>query len=154
MLELVIVALILLAVTGLAILISVIWPLIHIPSGPSPIQADPLEVVNAFHSAINNDNVDAMLALLAEDATITENGSTVQGKEELRDWVLHSQRMAGLRLTMLHSQVAGEKIFWNDTAHNGPEVQHSSYILRWMAVIQKGRIKSLTVSFLSMPDGT
>ena len=153
MLELVILALILLAVTGLALLVSVAWPLIHIPSGPSPIQADPLEMVNAFHSAINNDNMDAMLALFAEDATITDSGSTVQGKEEIRNWALHSQRMAGLRLRMLHSEMHGDKITWNDLAQNGPEVEKRAYLLRWMAVVQKGKIKSLTISPLPMPDG-
>jgi hypothetical protein len=153
MVELVIVALILLAVAGLAILISIAWPLIHVPSGPSPIQADPLEMVDAFHSAINNDNVDAMLALFSEDATVVDSGSVVQGKEQIRNWALHSQPMFGLRLMMIHSQVAGVKVFWHDIAHNGPEVQHISYILRWMAVIQNGKIKSLTVSLLPMPDG-
>ena len=152
MVELVIVVLILLAVGGLAILISIAWPLIHVPSGPSPIQADPLEMVNAFHSAINNDNVDAMLALFSEDASVVDSGSVIQGEEQIRDWALHSQRMFGLRLMMTHSQVAGEKIFWHDITHSGPEVQHRIYILRGMAIIQKGKIKSLTVSLLPMPD--
>src|SRR5262245_21548287 len=141
MIGLMIVALILLAVTGLALLVSVAWPLIHIPSGPSPIQADPLEVVNAFHTAINSDNPDCVLSLFVDDATITDDSSVIEGRDEIRHWLLYSQRMAGLRLTMLHSQVAGEKIFWNDIAHKGPEVQHRSYILRWIAVIQKGRFK-------------
>jgi hypothetical protein len=61
--------------------------------------------------------------------------------------------MAGLRRLLIHSQVVGEKVFWNDLAHNGPEMQHISYILHWIAVVQKGKIKSLTVSLMPMPDG-
>lgn len=153
MIELVIVSLVLLTVGGLAILISVAWPLIHVSSGQSPIQADPVEMINTFHSTVNNDNVEAVLALFAEDATINDSGSVFQGKEQIRNWALHSRRMTGLRLTMLHSDLRGDKVTWIDTARNGPEVQHRVYILRWTAVIQNGTIKSLAVSLLPMPDG-
>jgi len=153
MVELVIVALILLAVTGLALLVSVVWPLIHVRSSPAPIQVDPLEMVNAFHSAINNDNVDTMLALFTEDATINDSGSIIKGKEHIRTWVLNSERMAGLHLKLIHTQVTDEKVFWYDIAHNGPEIGHSAYLLRWIAVVQQGKIQSLTVSLLPMPDG-
>ena len=153
MIELVMAVLILLAVGGLSILVAVAWPLIHVPPVQSPIQADPLEIVNVFHSALNSDNVDAMLALFAQDATIIDGGSTIQGKEQIRNWVLHSQRMVGLRLKLIHSQVTGGKILWQDIAHNGPEVEHRIYLLRWMAIVQKGKIQSLTVSLLPMPDG-
>jgi limonene-1,2-epoxide hydrolase len=127
--------------------------MIHIPSDPSPIQADPLELVNAFHSAINNDDVDTMLALLTEDATVTDSGSMIQGKEEIRKWALHSQRMVRLRLRLIRSQVTDEKVFWYDVAHNGPEIQDRVYLLRWTAIFQNGKIKSLTVSLVPMPDG-
>ncbi len=153
MIELLVGALILLALSGVVILMSVAWSLIHTPSSQLPIQADPLDMVDVFHSAINSANVDALLALFTEDATVMDSGSVFQGRDEIRNWMLYSQRMAGLRLMMIHSQVAGEKVFWHDLAHNGPEVQHISYILRWMAVIQKGKIESLTVSLLPMPDG-
>lgn len=153
LMELVIVALILLAIGCLAILISAAWQLIHIPSSQARIYAESSETINTFHSAINSDDVDAVLALFAEDATVIDSGSVIHGRDEIRDWALHSQRMAGLHLRLIHSQVVGEKVFWNDLAHNGPEVQHLSYILRWMAIIQKGKIKSITVSLMPIPDG-
>jgi ketosteroid isomerase-like protein len=137
LMELVIVALILLVVGGLAILISVAWPLIHVPSSPSPIQTDPLEVISLLHSNINSNEVNELLDLFAEDAVVTDDGSVFEGKDAIRNWVMHSQRMAGLHLRMIHSQVAGEKVFWHDIAHNGPEAQDRSYILRWMALVQK-----------------
>ncbi len=83
----VIVALILLAVGGFAVLIAIALSLIGSPPSPSPLQADPLELVNTFHSAVNSDNVDAMLALFADDATVNDNGSVIIGKEEIRNWV-------------------------------------------------------------------
>jgi limonene-1,2-epoxide hydrolase len=138
LMELVIVALILLT----------IWQ-----DSQAPIYAESSETINTFHSAINSDDVDAVLALFAEDATVIDSGSVIHGRDEIRDWALHSQRMAGLHLRLIHSQVVGEKVFWNDLAHNGPEVQHLSYILRWMAIIQKGKIKSIMVSLMPIPDG-
>src|SRR5262245_55796125 len=132
------VILLLLAVGGFAIGVSVAWSLAQGPSTSSPIQADPLNLVDVFHSAINSNDNAAMLNLFAEDATVMDSGLVFKGKEAIRNWASQSQRMAGLRLTLLHSQVAGEKVFWNDLAHNGPEVEHISYILRWTAVIQKG----------------
>jgi hypothetical protein len=153
MIGLMIVALILLAVGGFALLTAVTWSLIHVPSSQSPIQADPLEMVNVFHSAINNDDVDAILDLFADDAVVTDDESVIEGKEQIRNWVVYSQRMAGLRLMMLHSEMHGDKVTWIDTAHNGPEEEDRVSLLRWTAVIQKGRIKSLTVSLMPMPDG-
>src|SRR5437867_3636346 len=82
MIELVIITLILLAVGGLAMLFSVARPLIHIPSGQSPIQADSLKMVDAFHSAINSDNVDAVLALFADDATVTDTGAGIAARRK------------------------------------------------------------------------
>src|SRR5574341_1233507 len=93
--KLVIVALILLAVGGLAILVSIAWPLIHVRVGQSPIQADSLQMVNVFHSAINNDNVDTMLALFTEDATIIDSGSAIQGKGQNRNWEWLSFKKVG-----------------------------------------------------------
>jgi ketosteroid isomerase-like protein len=150
---LVILTLILLAVSGFALLISVAWPLIRVPSSPAPIQADPLQVVNGLHSAINNNDVDAFLNLFADDAVVHDDGTVIKGKEQIRNWALHSERMFGVRLTLLHAQVVGEKVFWNDLAQNGLAGQNRPYILRWIVVIQKGKIQSLTVSLLPMPDG-
>ena len=116
-------------------------------------ESDPLEVVNAFHSAINCDNVDAVLALFVDDAVVTDKRWVSEGKEQVRAWALYSQGAARLRLEMIHSQVTGEKVFWHDMAYNEPEAGYGFYILKWMAIIQRGKIKILTGSFLPMPDG-
>jgi len=92
------------------------------------------------------------LALFADDATVTDNGLVIEGRKDIRNWVLHSQRMAGLRLTMLNTEIDGEKITWLDTAHNGPEVEHGLYLMQWEATIREGKIQSLAAMPRYWPD--
>jgi hypothetical protein len=152
MIELVIVALILLATGGVALFITLVWPLIHVPSGQASSQTDPWEVVNDFHVAINSNNVDDALALFTDSAAITDNSSLINGTYQIRNWMLDSKRMAGLHLKMFHSEMDGEKLIWLDKAHNEPEGQSRYYILRWEAVIAEGKIQSLVVVPRYMPD--
>ena len=151
-LELAILGLILLAIVGLAILVFVAMPVIHIPSSQPPIKADPLNLVNEFHDAVNSGSLNAMLELFAEDATINDGELTFNGRDEIQDWAVHSPYMAGLHLTMISSQVAGERVFWRDLATNEQSAPVQPYILQWRAVTQNGKIKTLTVTVLPMPD--
>ena len=126
-------------------------------SGPALIPGDappmdPLSLVTTFHNAINSDDVDAVLALFAEDAVVIDNGSVIEGKELIRDGALHSQRMAGLRLTMLKSELDGEKVIWLDEAHKEQETGHSSYLLQWETIIREGKIQSLAALPRYRPD--
>jgi len=105
---------------------------------------DLLSTVDTFHSAINSDDVDTVLALFAGDAIVVDGASVIQGKDEIRNWLLYSQRMAGLRLTKLNSAMNGEKVSWLDIAHDGQNVEYRLYLLRWEALIQEGKIHSLT----------
>jgi limonene-1,2-epoxide hydrolase len=105
---------------------------------------DSLSTVDTFHSAINSDDVDTVLALFADDAIVVDGESVIQGKDEIRNWLLYSQRMAGLRLKKLNSAMNGEKVIWLDIAHDGPNIEYRLYILRWEALIQEGKIHSLT----------
>jgi hypothetical protein len=152
-LGLVITALVLLAAALLAVLITLAWALVNVHGGPSPVQVDSLKVVDAFHSAVNSADEEAMLALFAAGVTINDGGVLIQGKDQIRDWILHSQRMAGLHLTLRSSEKRSDRVTWIDMAYNGSTGQHNAYLLRWMAVIQEGEIQSLSVSLLPMPDG-
>ena len=113
---------------------------------------DPLSVVDAFHYAINSDDIDALLMLFADNAVVIDNGSMIEGTEEIRNWVLYSQRTAGLRLIMLNSEIDGETIIWLDTAHNRVEVEQFSYIMQWEATIHEGKIQSLVTMRRYRPD--
>jgi hypothetical protein len=151
--ELLLFALILFVVSGLGLLISFASWLIHMRSIQQPIQIDPLDLVNDFHDAVNDDNIHAMLALFAEDATIKDGEFNLNGRNEIQEWALHSSYITGVHLTMISSQVTGEKIFWHDTVLSRSVAQQPSYMLQWMADLQKGKIETLTVSPLPMPDG-
>lgn len=150
--ERVIAALILLAAGGVAILITVAWPLIQVPSGQAPSQADPVQMLKNFHIAINSNNIDEVLALFTDNVTITDNKFVITGRAQIRNWMLDSKWMAGLHLKMFHSEMDGEKLIWLDKAHNEPEGQSRYYILRWEAVIAEGKIQSLVVMPRYMPD--
>jgi hypothetical protein len=150
--ELVIVALILLVVGGAVISKTVAWPLIQDPSNQAPDQADRWDVVNDFHAAINSNNVEEVLNLFANSAAITDNKSLIVGRDQIRNWILYSDRMAGLHLRMAHSETDGETFIWLDEAQNGPKGQSRYYILRWEAVIVEGKIQSLVVKPRYMPD--
>jgi SnoaL-like protein len=118
-------------------------------TGTAPTRAnaaalDTLSTVDTFHYAVNSDDVDTVLALFAENAVVVDGESVMQGRDEIRNWVLYSPRMAGLRLTKLNSAMDGEKVIWLDIAHDGPKVEYRLYIVRWEALIQEGKIHSLT----------
>ena len=137
---------------GFAISITAAWQLLQFPFGQAPSQADSQEVVNDLHAAINSNNVDQVLALFTNSAIITDNKTVISKKDQIRNWVLNSDQMAGLHLKMVHSETSGEKFIWLDTAYNGPEGESRYYILRWEAVIMEGKIQSLMVIPRYMPD--
>jgi hypothetical protein len=134
------IALLLLAAGGLALLASAGWAVIQLPRAPRPVKADPIEVVRAFHLAMNGDDADAMLNLFAADATVRAGRSTLHGRDEIRKWVelLQPGRT-------IHSEAVGETVYWRDIAG-------SVMILEWTAVIREGRINSLTLWQLPAPD--
>ena len=47
---------------------------------------DPIEIVKAFDAANNAGDVDAMMALVSDDATFSTGAGTFQGKDEIRSW--------------------------------------------------------------------
>jgi len=101
-------------------------------------------MVDSFHFALNSNDVDTVIDLFAEDAVVVDGISVFQGKDEIRNWLLYSQRMAGLRLTKLNTAMDGEKVTWLDIAHDGPNVEYRLYVLRWEALIREGKIHSLS----------
>jgi len=114
---------------------------------------DPLSMVDAFHYAVNSEDVDAVLALFADDAFVTDNGLVILGRDEIRMWLMHSQRMAGTRLIMLKSELVGEKVIWFDESYKQQETYyHGSYLLKWEAIIQDGKIQSLAAIPRYWPD--
>jgi hypothetical protein len=139
----------LIALLSIAVAADYIWVMTDQVIAPP---MDSLSLVTTFHNAINSDDVDAMLALFADDATVTDNGLVIEGKEQIQNWALHSQRMSGLRLTLLNSEMDGEKVIWFDEAYKEQEPGHGSYLLKWEAIIQEGKIQSLASMPRYWPD--
>lgn len=113
---------------------------------------NPSSIIDELHNAVNSDNVDNILALFAENAVVVDNGSVINGKVNIQTWVMYSQRMAGLHLTMLNSKLNGDKVSWLDTAYNGPEKGQILYLLQWEAIIRDGKIQSLVAMPRYWPD--
>lgn len=138
--ELLMIALMLLAAIGLALLASAAWAVIQLPRAPRPVKADPIEVVSAFHLAMNSGDADAILNLFAADATVRAGRSTLHGRDEIRKWV--EQLQPG---RTIHSEAVGETVYWRDISGSG-------MTLEWKAVVREGRIQSLTLWRLPAPD--
>jgi len=112
---------------------------------------DPVAMVDAFHQAINYDDIDGLRVLFAENAIVIDNGTAFEAWNRSRIG-LSISTCQPIKFEMIKIQVDGEKVFWYDLVHNDPESGSSPYILRWNAVIQSGKIQSLTVGPMLMPD--
>ena len=123
------------------------------PSALTTEDSAPLDVVNAFHAVINSGDIDHAMTLFTDDAIVIDRGLVSEGKDQIRNWVQSSQMETGIRLEMIHSQASDEKVFWHDMLYNISEEKYVPNILKWEAVIQEGKIKSLTLALLPMPDG-
>lgn len=114
---------------------------------------DPAAVINAFIAAENARNVDAALALFADDAVINENPLNNPdlihtGKDEIRAYL---QRLVDgfIAVKVLEPpQLVDGKVVWTE------ENAESALLTRRKveAVIEKGKIKSITV--LDIPYAT
>ena len=113
---------------------------------------NPLATVDALHQSINYDDIDGLRVLFAEDAIVIDNGTAFEAwnRSGIGSNIFTCQP---IKFEMINIQVDGEKVFWYDLVHNDPGSGYGPYILRWNAVIQNGKIQSLVVQPLPMPDG-
>lgn len=149
----------LMIVLGIAVLAGFVWmrtdQVIALPdlrlvpdTGPAMV---PLATVDAFHHAVNHDDIESLRVLFAEDAIVIDNGTVFEAWN--RSGVgLNIFTCQPIKFEMIDIQVDGEKVVWYDLIHNDPGSEYSPRVLRWNAVIQDGKIQSLTVRPLPMPD--
>lgn len=150
---LLVMALVLLAAGGMILLTSFASRLIPKRRDQQAIHLEPLDTVNNFHTAVNNERVPAMMDLFAEDAIVIDGANTFTGRTEIQNWALRSSRMSGTQLTLISSQASDGKVIWYDLARSGSGSQAAPQILHWMAVFEDGRIKTLSVTLRPLPDG-
>ena len=105
--------------------------------GSSEQGADPASVVKAFHEAGNAGNVDAAMALLADDAVLVRGGDVITGNEQIRAW-LQSEADRGITFESSNFQVAGDKVTYTCKAfENGRQIGEGI----GEAIVQAGKIK-------------
>jgi len=105
--------------------------------GSSQQGADPASVVKAFHEAANAKNVDAAIALLADDAVIIREENVITGKEQIRAW-LQSEVDHNITYAASNFQVAGDKVTYTCKAfENGRQIGEGI----GEAIVQAGKIK-------------
>jgi len=106
-------------------------------------------VVQSLHDAINAGDVDAAIALFANEAVVTSGtGLTLKGKEEIRGYI------EVLVANKIHAEVikiesAGDKVTWTLKVTN--KDSPAGYGALHEAIIQDGKIKSMRVEAADLP---
>ncbi|MCA1647057.1 MAG: isochorismatase family protein [Chloroflexi bacterium] len=120
-----------------------------------PIGTDPVVVVQALDAACNVGDLEAVLALFAANAVVTQlpappDGGVYRGKEQVRQWF--APQLAGFHAESQDYRVIGESVTW--------KAKMLADVLRQMglseptdaraeAVVQDGKIASFTVTNLA-----
>jgi ketosteroid isomerase-like protein len=91
---------------------------------------DPAAVMDAYTEAINNHDVEAALALVAEDALYSRPNGDFNGKEEIRGFI-EGLFARDVQVSVIgERQVNGEEVIWMSSVSlldpenpNGPRIQ-------------------------------
>jgi ketosteroid isomerase-like protein len=103
---------------------------------------DPSVVVNGFEQARNQRDVDATLALFADDATLTDRTQRVyRGRDEIRGYFQQlAARGRGLTLATVNVRVNGQQVSWTERP---PTQNGGGFEIGVDAVIRDGKIRSM-----------
>lgn len=102
-------------------------------------QADAGSVVEAFAAARNSQDVEAMLAVFADDAVVTDrSGKTYAGKADIRSFLLLRNSRFRATTLALH-RVANNRVSWTERV----TTQVSTFEFTVEAVVEGGKIKAL-----------
>lgn len=114
--------------------------LVSCASAASTDETDPVSVVKAYYDAENADDLDAVMALIADDAVFTfplEGQHT--GTDEIREWEQYAMQKGG-EFELSNIQVAGDTVtFTANFLWGGLHLKHD-----YEVIVQGGKIKSLT----------
>lgn len=109
---------------------------------------DPLTVMQAYDVALSSGDVEAALALFAEDAVLDIRQGQLIGKEQIRTWL--AQVVAqNSRIEVVDRQVEGDKVTWRTLFFRKDieSLQNEPLEANAEAVVQEGRIKSFSSLF-------
>jgi len=107
-----------------------------IPPTPTP---DPQALIIAWHEAFNNKDIDAFMAMVADDAVL-ERGpyGIVTGKERIRETVLIEMEQ-DIRAVVSHFEIEGNTITYRWKVYERGRVVDRGV---GIAIIENGKIKS------------
>jgi ketosteroid isomerase-like protein len=109
---------------------------------------EPLTVMQAYDVALSTGDVEAALALFADDAVLNVRQGQLIGKEQIRTWL--AQVVAqNSRIEVVDRQVEGDKVTWRtlffrkdiESSQNEPLEANAE------AIVQDGQIKSFSSLF-------
>jgi len=109
---------------------------------------DPLLVILAFNDAGNAHDVNAELALIADDAVANFPGQSPDvytGKDQIRTW-LHNDAADNIHIESRNHQVVGDKVTWVGTISSDSIRNIGVSFIEGPAeaLVQEGKIKSFT----------
>jgi hypothetical protein len=115
--------------------------------------ADPAAIVSAYEMARNQRDVDTALSYFADDATVTQRTTNFSGRDEIRKFldgvstrsrfvVVTERRTNGNRVTW--TERSGGQGAGQQQALNGPLATSQAFQVSVEAIVQDGKIRSLT----------
>jgi hypothetical protein len=115
--------------------------------------ADPAAIITAYETARNQRDVDTALTYFADDATVSQRSTNYAGKDEIRKYldaistrsrfvVVSDRRTSGNRVTW--TERTGGQGPGQQQALNGPLATSQAFQINVEAVVQDGKIRSLS----------
>lgn len=108
-------------------------------SAPTPTLEPQAQVLLAWHEAWSNKNIDAFMALVADDAVLDRGPyGVITGTEKIRE-VAISEMKEGLKAQVGQFKVEGNKVtYYYEVFSGGKRVGQG----RGVAIVENGKIKS------------
>ncbi|MDQ6671447.1 MAG: nuclear transport factor 2 family protein [Chloroflexota bacterium] len=114
--------------------------------------SDPAAVISAYEAARNQRDIDGALAYFADDATVTQRSTNYAGKDEIRKYLDASSTRARF-VVVTDRRSNGNRVTWTERAGgqgqgqqslNGPLSSSPSFQITVEAIVQDGKIRSIT----------
>jgi SnoaL-like protein len=117
--------------------------------------ADPAAIIAAYEMARNQRDVDTALSYFADDATVTQRATNYAGKDEIRKY-LESISTRSRFVVVTERRTSGNRVTWTERGGgapspgqqspslNGPLSSSQGFQINVEAVVQDGKIRSLT----------
>lgn len=121
---------------------------------------EPLAVVRALDAACNAHNVDAVMALFADDAVVRQTPpadgvGVYRGKAEIRSWM--ETQLPGFHVDSRDHRTSGDTVSWTARMSNDllRQIGRSEVVVDHAeATVREGKIASFAVKSASLVGGT